>query len=98
WQSELARQRLACMGEGLSTSSSSPSVLASSHPPSPSSTTVPALPPLLGDWLARWIENGADPQLYFDAVQGGVRRVARVLGHATRGDWVILLEEFDDAA
>jgi CheY-like chemotaxis protein/DNA-binding CsgD family transcriptional regulator len=98
WQSELARQRLACMGEGLSTSSSSPSVLAPSHPPSPSSATAPTLPPLLRDWLARWIENGADPQLCFDAVQGGVRRVARVLGHATRGDWVILLEEFDDAA
>jgi DNA-binding CsgD family transcriptional regulator len=56
------------------------------------------LPPLLRDWLVRWIEGGADPQLSFDSVQDGVRRVARVLGRATRGDWVILLEEFDDAA
>jgi CheY-like chemotaxis protein/DNA-binding CsgD family transcriptional regulator len=56
------------------------------------------LPPLLRDWLARWIDSGADPQLSFDSVQDGVRRVARVLGRATRGDWVILLEEFDDAA
>jgi DNA-binding response OmpR family regulator/DNA-binding CsgD family transcriptional regulator len=122
WQSELARQRLACMGGARPAESSamlhiSPLSLSASSSPSTASswslssqapslaplpTASPApvalLPPLLRDWLARWIEDGADPQLSFDSVQDGVRRVARVLGRATRGDWVILLEEFDDAA
>jgi CheY-like chemotaxis protein/DNA-binding CsgD family transcriptional regulator len=123
WQSELARQRLACMWGALPGGSAavapatlpSPSLPSASPSPSPSaagswpvSSSTPSLPPsaatalvlppLLREWLVRWIEGGADPQLSFDSVQDGVRRVARVLGRATRGDWVILLEEFDDAA
>jgi DNA-binding CsgD family transcriptional regulator len=56
------------------------------------------LPVALREWLRRWIDEGADHQASFERVQSGVRRVARVLGHATRGDWVILIDEFDDAA
>ncbi|CAB3785777.1 response regulator [Pararobbsia alpina] len=104
WQSELARQRLVSMWNALPATSPSPSSLPSSLPlaassfsPASSPAVAAVLPPLLRDWFARWIEDGANPQLSFDAVQDGVRRVARVLGRATRGDWVILLEEFDDA-
>ena len=66
--------------------------------PGPPSDSGSRLPAVLAQWLTRWIEAGCDLQTAFETAAGGVRRVARVLGRATRGDWVILLEEFDDAA
>ncbi|MDR8400863.1 response regulator [Paraburkholderia sp. USG1] len=55
------------------------------------------LPMVLEQWFMRWIEAGCDLQAAFETAADGVRRVVRVLGPATRGEWVILLEEFDDA-
>lgn len=66
--------------------------------PPPLVDAGPRLPSVLEHWLARWIEAGCDQQAAFETAADRVRRVARVLGPATRGEWVILLEEFDDAA
>jgi len=103
WQSDLARQRLALYAssvvqiaeatDGADGVTAEPAAL-----PDPRAEAVPRLPPMLAQWLTRWIEAGCDLQTAFETAAGGVRRVARVLGRATRGDWVILLEEFDDAA
>lgn len=57
-----------------------------------------SLPPALCDWLRRWIDGGTDAQASYEGVAQGVRRIARVLGRAARGDWVIVIDEFDDAA
>ncbi|NPT36984.1 response regulator [Paraburkholderia xenovorans] len=64
----------------------------------PLSEAGPRLPMVLEQWFVRWIESGCDLQAAFETAADGVRRVVRVLGPATRGEWVILLEEFDDAA
>lgn len=57
----------------------------------------PRLPPVLRQWLVRWVDAGCNLLAAFEMASDGVRRVARVLGRGTGGDWVILLEEFDDA-
>ncbi|BFG81659.1 hypothetical protein PTKU46_96930 [Paraburkholderia terrae] len=56
------------------------------------------LPDLLHQWLSRWIDAGCDLQGSFDTVRGRVRQSVRVLGRAEQGDWLIVLEEFDDAS
>jgi len=56
------------------------------------------LPDLLHQWLLRWIGAGCDLQASFDTVSGRVRQSVRVLGRAEHGDWLIVLEEFDDAS
>ena len=86
WQSDLARQRLL---QGWPMEPTDRNVGTSTH------TT---LAPPLRDWLQRWIEDGADTQVGFERVHEGVRRTVRVLGRAARGDWVMLIDEFDDAA
>jgi CheY-like chemotaxis protein/DNA-binding CsgD family transcriptional regulator len=103
WQSDLARQRLAqyaSSGAGISEVADSVDAMTahSAWVPDPLAEAGPRLPSVLAQWLTRWIEAGCDLQAAFETAAGGVRRVARVLGRATRGDWVILLEEFDDAA
>ncbi|HYS65674.1 MAG TPA: response regulator [Paraburkholderia sp.] len=109
WQSDLARHRLTRYGaSGLPTDENrrhapeavngKPPDHAAARFPDPLAEAGTRLPPVLGQWLARWIEAGCDLQTSFETAAEGVRRVARVLGRATRGDWVILLEEFDDAA
>lgn len=104
WQSDLARQRLArygsssAQGEERNDSALNNSVDDATRLADPLTEAGPRLPPVLSQWLARWIETGCDLQAAFETAADGVRRVARVLGRATRGDWVILLEEFDDAA
>ena len=108
WQSDLARQRLARYGSGdAQTEERNGSAQSSvkdnlvddgARLPAPLAEAGPRLPPVLSQWLARWIETGCDLQAAFETAADGARRVARVLGRATRGDWVILLEEFNDAA
>ncbi|MFM0075504.1 response regulator transcription factor [Paraburkholderia sediminicola] len=108
WQSDLARQRLARYGSSDaqteerngSAGSNVKDNLADdgTRLPAPLIEAGPRLPPVLSQWLARWIETGCDLQAAFETAADGARRVARVLGRATRGDWVILLEEFNDAA
>ncbi|MFM0370414.1 response regulator transcription factor [Paraburkholderia aspalathi] len=108
WQSDLARQRLARYGSGDAQTEERNGSAESNvkdnlvddgaRLPAPLAEAGPRLPPVLGQWLARWIETGCDLQAAFETAADGARRVARVLGRATRGDWVILLEEFNDAA
>ncbi|RKP57864.1 response regulator transcription factor [Pararobbsia silviterrae] len=94
WQSDLARQRIAHLWQLASEGSDA--LPAESAESAESATT--RLPPALADWLKRWIDHGADAQATFETAHGSVRRIARVLGRASRGDWVILIDEFDDAA
>ncbi|CAE6808629.1 Sensor histidine kinase RcsC [Paraburkholderia aspalathi] len=108
WQSDLARQRLARYGSGDAQTEERNGSAGSNvkdnlvddgaRLPAPLAEAGPRLPPVLNQWLARWIETGCDLQAAFETAADGARRVARVLGRATRGDWVILLEEFNDAA
>ncbi|ASW01939.1 response regulator [Paraburkholderia aromaticivorans] len=114
WQSDLARQRLAWYEmartptdarngdtgdlEPASASLASGCVDTASPLQHPLIEAGPRLPTTLEQWFVRWIEAGCDLQAAFETAADGVRRVARVLGPATRGEWVILLEEFDDAA
>ena len=108
WQSDLARQRLARYeSSDAQTEERNGSakdnvkdnlVDDGARLPAPLAEAGPRLPPVLSQWLARWIETGCDLQAAFETAADGARRVARVLGRATRGDWVILLEEFNDAA
>lgn len=98
WQSDLARQRLARYGSSGAHAEESNDSARDNVQDNPLAEAGPRLPPVLSQWLARWIEAGCDLQAALETAADGVRRVARVLGRATRGDWVILLEEFDDAA
>ncbi|SOF01582.1 two component transcriptional regulator, LuxR family [Burkholderia sp. OK233] len=108
WQSDLARQRLARYGSsdaqteeknGSGRDNEKDNLVDNgTRLPAPLAEAGPSLPPVLSQWLARWIETGCDLQASFETASDGARRVARVLGRATRGDWVILLEEFNDAA
>ncbi|SEE91241.1 two component transcriptional regulator, LuxR family [Burkholderia sp. WP9] len=112
WQSDLARQRLAWYETGRKLTEGGNDdggcLVSASLTPSradearllhhPLVEAGPRLPAVLAQWLARWIEAGCDLQAAFETAADRVRRVARVLGPATRGEWVILLEEFDDAA
>ncbi|MCX4147324.1 MULTISPECIES: response regulator transcription factor [Paraburkholderia] len=108
WQSDLARQRLARYGSSdAQTEERNGSARGDvkdnladdgARLPAPLAEAGPRLPQVLSQWLARWIETGCDLQAAFETAADGARRVARVLGRATRGDWVILLEEFNDAA
>ncbi|MFM0099098.1 response regulator transcription factor [Paraburkholderia nemoris] len=108
WQSDLARQRLARYGSsdaqteernGSAESNVKDNLVDDgARLPAPLAEAGPRLPPVLSQWLARWIKTGCDLQAAFETAADGARRVARVLGRATRGDWVILLEEFNDAA
>ncbi|CAE6780940.1 Sensor histidine kinase RcsC [Paraburkholderia nemoris] len=108
WQSDLARQRLARYGSGDAQTEERNGSAESNvkdnlvddgaRLPAPLAEAGQRLPPVLSQWLARWIETGCDLQAAFETAADGARRVARVLGRATRGDWVILLEEFNDAA
>jgi len=82
WQSELARERL-------------PRYAAES---APGNGLPELLPELLHQWLMRWVEAGCDLQASFDTVSGRVRQSVRVIGRAEHGDWLIVLEEFDDAS
>lgn len=81
-----------------SASASASAAAAAAASTSTSASAPNALPPLLREWLRRWIAEGADTHASLERVQDGVRRVVRVLGHAARGDWVMLVDEFDDAA
>jgi len=56
------------------------------------------LPAVLHQWLKRWVEAGCDLQASFDTLSARVRQSVRVLGRAEHGDWLIVLEEFDDAS
>lgn len=82
WQSELARERL-------------PRYAAEG---APGDGLPELLPELLHQWLMRWVEAGCDLQASFDTVSGRVRQSVRVIGRAEHGDWLIVLEEFDDAS
>ena len=83
WQSDLARQRVAGLWGIVS-----PDAL-------PADTR---LPPTLVDWLRRWIDNDVETSSSFECSREGIRRVTRVLGRAARGDWVIVIDEYDDVA
>ncbi|PLZ03082.1 DNA-binding response regulator [Burkholderia sp. WAC0059] len=55
------------------------------------------LPAGLRAWLATWIAHGCNPELAYEITTNGVRRIARVSGSPVRGDWLMILEEYDDA-
>lgn len=98
WQSDLARQRLA-LGWHTEPPVAAPANLAShTTASSQGHRSVTALPAPLGEWLQRWIAEGADTQISLERAYDGVRRVVRVLGRASRGDWVMLVDEYDDTA
>ncbi|MGH8780251.1 response regulator [Paraburkholderia sp.] len=92
WQSDLARRRIA----RYALDAQSGEIPADIDDPVAVAAGSGYLPPMLAQWLARWIAAGADPQAAFETTVAGVRRVARVLGPATQDDWLIVLEEFDD--
>ncbi|CAB3754190.1 response regulator transcription factor [Paraburkholderia solisilvae] len=56
------------------------------------------LPAALLNWFTTWIERGCDAQAVCEINTDGVRRTARVSGSPARGEWILILEEFDDAA
>jgi DNA-binding response OmpR family regulator/DNA-binding CsgD family transcriptional regulator len=56
------------------------------------------LPRLLREWLVSWSKQGGDVPAIHEINANGVRRTARLTRSAARGEWVMILEEFDDAA
>jgi DNA-binding response OmpR family regulator/DNA-binding CsgD family transcriptional regulator len=62
------------------------------------STAPASLPPPLLQWFTSWVARGCDAQAMFECTTHGVRRTARVSGNPARGEWMLILEEFDDAA
>jgi DNA-binding response OmpR family regulator/DNA-binding CsgD family transcriptional regulator len=56
------------------------------------------LPPPLLQWFTAWLARGGDMQASFECTTLGVRRTARVSGNPARGEWMVILEEFDDTA
>jgi DNA-binding response OmpR family regulator/DNA-binding CsgD family transcriptional regulator len=56
------------------------------------------LPEPLFRWFTTWIERGCDAQAAYECNAEGVRRTARVSGSPARGEWILILEEFDDTA
>jgi len=60
--------------------------------------TLPTqLPDALAQWLANWIGNGRPEHAVFEKRIGTARHVARVTSSPARGEWVVILETFDDA-
>ncbi|HVE06030.1 MAG TPA: response regulator transcription factor [Paraburkholderia sp.] len=57
-----------------------------------------SLPPPLQQWFSAWLARGCDAQAMFECTTQGVRRTARVSGNPARGEWILILEEFDDTA
>jgi DNA-binding response OmpR family regulator/DNA-binding CsgD family transcriptional regulator len=56
------------------------------------------LPRLLCQWLMSWSkQGGGDLPAIHEINANGVRRTARLTRSAVRGEWVMILEEFDDA-
>ncbi|MBN3835240.1 response regulator transcription factor [Burkholderia sp. Ac-20344] len=69
------------------------------HPDAPDAAPSAARLPLgLHGWFVQWIDAGQDKRATYELTIGSVRHVARMLDHAARGEWVMLLEEFDDAS
>lgn len=65
---------------------------------SPVSDTIPThLPDALAQWLANWIGSGCPDHAVFEKSIGTARHVARVTSSPARGEWVVVLETFDDA-
>ncbi|MFP3569627.1 response regulator [Paraburkholderia sp. SIMBA_030] len=56
------------------------------------------LPDQLHLWLASWVKSGRDTHTVHETNVNGVRRTVRVTGSPVRGEWVMILEEFDDVA
>ncbi|HTH62680.1 MAG TPA: response regulator transcription factor [Paraburkholderia sp.] len=59
------------------------------------------LPTELREWLAAWAADNRDPQdaqAIHESNCNGVRRIARITGSPVRGEWIVILEEFDDVA
>ncbi|BCQ53723.1 Transcriptional regulatory protein BaeR [Burkholderia gladioli] len=56
------------------------------------------LPPPLARWFAQWLEQGCPEDAVHETADGGVRRSARVSGTREQGEWVIVLEAWDDGA
>ncbi|WP_082727995.1 response regulator transcription factor [Burkholderia mayonis] len=62
--------------------------------------TVPraTLPAELAHWFADWLEQGCPDDAVHEIAAGDVRRAARVTGAPAQGEWVIVLETYDDGA
>ncbi len=86
WQNAQATRQLACFEDAQLESGDTVEALRS------------RLPDGLCKWLASWIENGCDVLAAHEINTKGVRRTARVTGSPVRGEWVMILEEFDDVA
>ncbi|MFM0737036.1 response regulator transcription factor [Paraburkholderia xenovorans] len=56
-----------------------------------------ALPGVLHQWFSSWSDAGCDLQASFDTVEGSIRHSVRVLGRAAQGDWLLVLDEYNDA-
>lgn len=54
------------------------------------------LPHALARWLADWIDGGRPADALFEQRVGTARHVARVTGSPARGEWVVVLDTFDD--
>ena len=62
------------------------------------SDTIPTrLPDALAKWLTHWIGGNRPADAVFETRVGTARHVARVTGSPARGEWVVVLETFDDA-
>ncbi|HEY1610586.1 MAG TPA: response regulator [Paraburkholderia sp.] len=65
--------------------------------PAATSATMPArLPDALAEWLANWIRGGRPAGAVFETRAGTARHVARVTGSPARGEWIVVLDTFDD--
>ncbi|HTI18862.1 MAG TPA: response regulator transcription factor [Trinickia sp.] len=61
--------------------------------------TSPArLPGPLCQWLLLWTKEGGELPVTYESNENGIRRTARLTRSAVRGEWVMILEEFDDVS
>jgi DNA-binding response OmpR family regulator/DNA-binding CsgD family transcriptional regulator len=56
------------------------------------------LPRPLCQWLISWSKEGGELPAIHESTEKGIRRTARLTRSAVRGEWVMILEEFDDAS
>jgi DNA-binding response OmpR family regulator/DNA-binding CsgD family transcriptional regulator len=56
----------------------------------------PKLPPPLRDWFLHWIAEGSPTESIHEFTSGHVRHSASAMPAPERGEWIVILKEFDD--
>lgn len=64
--------------------------------PAVAPTPPTRLPDALAEWLADWIRSGRPADAVLETRTGSARHVARITGSPARGEWIVVLDTFDD--